>query len=259
MKKARTTARSKAKSSARSRSSSRAPATRPSAARAVPSRPKRKKNASSESLLVELAAAKKRLAVLEDREAIRELTHRYMQAMHDARWEDAVDCFADDAEYDHGILGELRGKKDLRTFYTKFMPQFEGAGGWSYDVLSNPILRVEGDRAYGRWFLLTFLIDPDTQKPAWAFATLEYEYAREKEGWRFKKNRCISEHMLAPYEKGWGPAGGSKLPSASDALPIQHFDKIRANGGKQMPGTPCRSIRGWTVPTVDPETLETHR
>ena len=62
-----------------------------------------------ESLLAELASMKKRLTALEDRDAIRELTHRYMQAMHDARFEDAVDCFADDAEYDHGLLGELRG------------------------------------------------------------------------------------------------------------------------------------------------------
>ena len=206
-----------------------------------------------EALRAELAAMKRRLSEIEDRDAIRELTHRYMQAMHDARFEDAVDCFADDAEYDHGLLGELRGKADLRTFYTKFMPAFETAGGWSYDVLSNPLIRVDGDRAEARWFLLTFLIDPDTQKPAWAFATLEYEYAREAAGWRFKRNRCIHEHILAPYDKGWGPAGGSKLPSASDALPIQHFEKIRAQGGKQLPGKSCRSIRGWTVPTVDPE------
>lgn len=205
------------------------------------------------ALSSDVSAMRKRLAELEDREAIRELTHRYMQAMHDARWDDAVDCFADDAEYDHGVLGELRGKQDLRTFYTQFMPAFEGAGGWSYDVLSNPILTVDGDVGYGRWFLLTFLIDPDTQKPAWAFATLEYEYAREAAGWRFKRNRCIHEHILAPYDKGWGPAGGSKLPSASDALPIQHFDKIRAQGGKQLPGKSCRSIRGWTVPTLEPE------
>lgn len=210
-------------------------------------------------LRAELAAMKRRLAVVEDREAIRELTHRYMQAMHDARFEDAVDCFADDAEYDHGLLGELRGKADLRTFYTQFMPAFETAGGWSYDLLGNPLLEVDGDRAFGRWFLLTFLIDPDTQKPAWAFATLEYEYAREQAGWRFKRNRCVHEHILAPYDKGWGPAGGSKLPSAADALPIQHFDKIRAQGGKQLPGRTCRSIRGWTVPTVDPETLPDRR
>jgi hypothetical protein len=206
-----------------------------------------------EALRAEVAAMKKRLTELEDRDAIRELTHRYMQAMHDARWEDAVDCFADDAEYDHGLLGELRGKPDLRTFYTQFMPAFETAGGWSYDVLSNPLIRVDGDRAEARWFLLTFLIDPDTQKPAWAMATLEYEYAREARGWRFKKNRCVHEHILAPYEKGWGPEGGSKLPNAADALPIQHFEKIRAQGGKQRPGKTSRSIRGWTVPTLEPE------
>lgn len=206
-----------------------------------------------EALRAELGALRKRVGEIEDRDAIRELTHRYMQAMHDARFEDAVDCFADDAEYDHGLLGELRGKPDLRTFYTQFMPAFESAGGWSYDVLANPLIRIEGDRAEARWFLLTFLIDPDTQKPAWAMATLEYEYAREAAGWRFKKNRCVHEHILAPYDKGWGPEGGSKLPNAADALPIQHFDKIRAQGGKQKPGKTCRSIRGWTVPTLEPE------
>lgn len=209
-----------------------------------------------ESLRAELAAMRQRVTELEDRDAIRELTHRYMQAMHDARWQDAVDCFADDAEYDHGLLGELRGKTDLRAFYTQFMPAFETAGGWSYDVLANPLIRVDGDRAEARWFLLTFLIDPDTQKPAWAMATLEYEYAREAQGWRFKKNRCIHEHILAPYDKGWGPEGGSKLPNAADALPIQHFDKIRAQGGKQRPGKTSRSIRGWTVPTMEPGDVE---
>ncbi|MEZ4280830.1 MAG: nuclear transport factor 2 family protein [Myxococcota bacterium] len=205
-----------------------------------------------EALRAELGALRKRVGELEDRDAIRELTHRYMQAMHDARFEDAVDCFAEDAEYDHGLLGELRGKPDLRVFYTQFMPAFESAGGWSYDVLANPLIRIDGDRAEARWFLLTFLIDPDTQKPAWAMATLEYEYAREAEGWRFKKNRCIHEHILAPYDKGWGPEGGSKLPNAADALPIQHFEKIRAQGGKQRPGKTSRSIRGWTVPTLEP-------
>ena len=206
-----------------------------------------------DDLHARLAALEASVTELRDREAIRELTARYMQAMHDARWEDAVACFADDAEYDHGLLGELRGKRDLRTFYTEFMPAFEEAGGWAFDVLADPVIEVAGDRASGRWFLLTLLIDPDDQKPAWSMATLEYEYAREAEGWKFRRNRCIHEHLLAPYDAGWGPAGGSKLPSAADALPIQHFDRLRAQGGKQRPGATCRSIRGWTVPTLEPE------
>jgi hypothetical protein len=207
---------------------------------------------SLESLRAELDALRARTLELEDREAIRELTARYMQAMHDARWEDAVDCFADDAEYDHGILGELRGKADLRTFYTEFMPKIESAGDWAFDRLADPLIAVDGDRAQGRWFLLTLLIDPDSQKPAWSMATLEYEYAREVSGWKFKRNRCIHEHILAPYDKGWGPEGGSRIPDAADAMPIQHFDRLRAQGGKQRPGRTCRSIRGWTVPTLEP-------
>jgi len=207
-----------------------------------------------EAVLEELQSLRQRTRELEDREAIRELTARYMQAMHDARWEDAVACFSEQATYDHGHLGELRSKADLRTFYTEFMPAFESAGGWAFDLLADPVIEVDGDRAEGRWFLLTLLIDPDTQEPAWSMATLEYEYRRETEGWRFYRNRCIHEHMLSPYSKGWGPAGGSKLPDAAQAMPIQHFDRIHAQDGKQRPGRLSRSIRGWTVPTLEPDT-----
>lgn len=206
-----------------------------------------------DELISDMKLLQERVLELEDREAIRDLTGTYMQAMHDARWEDAVECFAEDAEYDHGLLGELRGKSDLRTFYTEFMPAFEEAGGWAMDLLANPVIRVDGDRAEARWFLLTLLIDPDSQSPAWSMATLEYEYAREPTGWKFKRNRCIHEHILAPYDKGWGPEGGSKLPTAAEMMPIQHFERLEAQGGKQRPGRTCRSIRGWTVPTLDPQ------
>jgi hypothetical protein len=206
----------------------------------------------SEELLGELAALRQRVRELEDREAVRQLTAEYMQAMHDARWEDAVDCFARDASYDHGVLGELRSKDDIRHFYTEFMPAFEGAGGWAFDVLADPVIQVSGDRAEGRWFLLTLLIDPDTQDPAWSIATLEYEYVREDGLWKFHRNRCIHEHLLSPYAAGWGPRGGSKLPAVADDAPGEHFEQLRAQGGKQRPGKRSRSIRGWTVPTLEP-------
>lgn len=206
-----------------------------------------------ESLASEVAALRARVQLLEDREAIHRLTREYMQAMHDARWEDAVACFADDASYDHGVLGELRSKQDIREFYLGFMPRYEEAGGWAFDMLSNPTVEVDGDAAYGRWFLLTLLIDPDSGKPAWSIATLDYEYRRTPDGWRFHRNHCIHEHLLSPYDKGWGAEGGSKVSSQTDAAPQVHFERLRAQGGKQRPGRRTRSIRGWTVPTLEPE------
>ena len=59
--------------------------------------------ASNEELEQELRALRGQVRALQDREAVRQLTAEYMQAMHDARWEDAADCFADDAQYDHGL------------------------------------------------------------------------------------------------------------------------------------------------------------
>ena len=75
-----------------------------------------------ESLAAEVGELRARVRSLEDREEIHRLTREYMQAMHDARWEDAVACFSDDATYDHGVLGELRSKEDIRQFYLDFMP-----------------------------------------------------------------------------------------------------------------------------------------
>jgi hypothetical protein len=200
----------------------------------------------------ELAALRSQVRELSDREAIRELTAEYMQAMHDARWEDALACFAEGATYDHGVLGELRSAEDLRQFYLEFMPSFERAGGWAFDVLADPVIRVQGDRAEGRWFLLTLLVDPDTREAAWSMATLEYEYARIGGRWRFLHNRCIHEHLLAPYARGWGASGGSRVPSAAAGAPDPHFERLRGQGGKQRPGRLSRSIRGWTVPTLEP-------
>lgn len=206
-------------------------------------------------LAQEIEALRAEVRRLSDVDAVKRLTCAYMQAMHDARWEDAANCFSDRADYDHGVLGNLPDKDSIRHWYTKFMAAYEEAGGWAFDILSNPVVTVSGDRAEGRWFLLTLLIDPDSKEAAWNVATLEYEYVREAEGWKFLHNRCISEHQLVPYAQGWGKSGGSRVSTFTDAetadLP-HNFDLIKAQGGKQAPGKLSRSIRGWTVPTLEP-------
>ena len=206
-------------------------------------------------ILAELAILRAEVRRLGSIEAVRRLTTEYMQAMHVARWEDAVECFADDAVYDHGQLGCLNGKEAIREFYLKFMVAFEEAGGWAFDILSNPVIDVAGEKAEARWFLLTMLIDPDTQEAAWNVATLEYEYREFPSGWKIQNGRCISEHQLIPHATGWGKSGRSRVSSFTEAeaagLPM-NFDLINALGGKQKPGKLTASIRGWTVPTHEP-------
>jgi hypothetical protein len=126
-----------------------------------------------DALAAEVAALRAQVQDLAAREEIRQLTCEYMQAMHDARWEDAVACFSEEAQYDHGILGELRGLQDIRHFYTKFMPLYEEAGGWSFDVLADPGHRGVGRQRRGA------LVPPDTaHRPRQPEAGLEYRDSR---------------------------------------------------------------------------------
>ena len=206
----------------------------------------------SDDVANELARLRARVGELEDREEIRQLTAGYMQAMHDARWEDALACFADDASYDHGVLGFLPDKQALREFYTRFMPAFESAGGWAFDVLADPVIHVDGDSATGRWLLLTLATDPDGGEASWSMCTLDYAYKRERGRWRFHRNHCVHEHLLVPHATGWGRSGASRIPDAAKDAPPEHFARIRAQGGKQRPGPLTRSIRGWSVPTLEP-------
>jgi hypothetical protein len=209
-----------------------------------------------DDLASELAELRARVQALEDREEIRQLTAEYMQAMHDARWGDALACFADDASYDHGVLGHLSDRAALREFYLRFMPAFEGAGGWAFDVLADPVIRVDGDRADGRWLLLTLATDPDSGEASWSMCTLDYEYRRERGRWRFQRNHCVHEHLLVPYATGWGRSGASRIPDAAKDAPPERFARLRAQGGRQRPGRLTRSIRGWSVPTLEPEAVE---
>jgi ketosteroid isomerase-like protein len=206
----------------------------------------------SDDVAKEIALLRARVCALEDREEIRQLTAEYMQAMHDARWEDALACFADDACYDHGVLGFLPDKQALREFYTRFMPAFEGAGGWAFDLLADPVIHTDGDAATGRWLLLTLATDPESGEASWSMSTLDYGYKRERGRWKFHRNHCVHEHLLVPYAKGWGRSGTSRIPDAAKDAPPAHFARLRAQGGKQRPGPLTRSIRGWSVPTLEP-------
>jgi hypothetical protein len=64
----------------------------------------------------------------------------------------------------------------------------------------------------------------------------------------------VHEHLLVPYASGWGRSGASRIPDAAKDAPSEHFARLRAQGGKQRPGPLTRSTRGWSVPTLEPET-----
>ncbi len=151
-----------------------------------------------------------RLRALEDVEAIKRLKARYGE-LADARYGDAgpkgvaelerlaseiAALFTEDAVWDGGsALGVCRGRDAIRARFLTPTLQF----AWHYFV--KPQIRVEGDRARGRWDLLAPCTTRDGA-PHWMAGVEDDEYLRCDGQWLHSR-LALTVVFLAPCDRGW--------------------------------------------------------
>lgn len=163
-----------------------------------------------------------RLRAAEDVLAIQRLKARYAQLV-DARTPrdrelpqaeiDAIArriaaLFSEDGVWDGGEgLGVGRGREEIFQILRRPGLQFS----WHYFV--KPDIEVEGDRARGRWDILS----PCTSKEGralWMAGVEHDEYVRESGNWVHARMR-LEVVFMASYEKGWAPRRDSDGGSAA--------------------------------------------
>lgn len=141
-----------------------------------------------------------RLSELEAREAIRELKHEYCYCNDVRDWERLMELFTDDAVWDGGELyGVHRGRREIERFFRESVPR---RLRFAVHMVTNPIIKVSGDRATGTWYLLEPMTLADGNKAVWFQARYDEEYVREGGRWKFKLIK-LSAIFLTPYDKGW--------------------------------------------------------
>ena len=121
----------------------------------------------------------KRLKVLEDTEAIKQLHRRYVYALASQQWDDMLDCFADDAGADIWTHGLRRGKKEIAELFKSFDGKILPTHG---HLVAQPVITVDGDKAEGYWLLYIFLPDPQS---TWIQSRYDCEYVRVDGAWKF--------------------------------------------------------------------------
>jgi hypothetical protein len=85
------------------------------------------------------------------------------------------------------------------------MPAFEGAGGGAFDVLADPVIRVDGDRAEGRWLLRAGAggaASPTPRRTPRHFARLRVQGGRQRPGPLTRSIRGWSAPTLEPVAQG---------------------------------------------------------
>jgi ketosteroid isomerase-like protein len=126
-----------------------------------------------------------RVRVTEDIQAIHELQRRYVNALIRTDWDDAVDCFADDAKIDVYLHKPTSGKAAIEKWFKEELSKTHA--GKEGDICIHPIISVDGDRAKGSWLLYMMYFYPRTgQSLFWVQGFYNMEYVRERGEWKIR-------------------------------------------------------------------------
>ncbi|MBA7636736.1 hypothetical protein ES703_44363 [subsurface metagenome] len=127
-----------------------------------------------------LEELEKRVKVLEDIEAIKQLHINYVYLLCNLQWEDMLECFAEDATLELLDQGVCKGKKEISgIFYNVLAKMIKRTDG---HFVGQPIISVKGDRAKGHWILYLFFAEPEVK---WLQGRQDCEYVRVGGEWKF--------------------------------------------------------------------------
>jgi ketosteroid isomerase-like protein len=149
-----------------------------------------------------------RIRRLEDIEALKQLKHRYCAACDDDYDpERLAPLFTEDAVWDGGAMGCFEGRAAIRAFFaaTRALVPF------AIHHVTNPVIEVDGDRAFGQWYLWEPIVFAQGDQALWMAGRYDDRYRREGDRWLFEKV-TVDLRMLSPYEKGFAKVRLAELP-----------------------------------------------
>jgi len=158
------------------------------------------KVAALEATVAELTT---RLRVVEDENEIKRLQRRYVDALMATEWDVAVDCFAEDGIVDVYMHEPRHGKAAVEQWFKEVLVKTHA--GYEGDIVTHPIISIDGDRANGSWLLYMMYFYPRTgQSLFWVQGYYDMDYVRENGVWKIAVMRW-SERIGLP---GGGPPTG---------------------------------------------------
>ena len=106
----------------------------------------------SEELEKRLKSIEERLQAAADIEAIKQLMYRYKNAFMQAKWDEVVGCFAEDATIDIKPDGTAVGK-GIAEVKRQFGNMAKVHVGAETDFTYHPIISVSGNKGKGSWMV----------------------------------------------------------------------------------------------------------
>ena len=155
---------------------------------------------------MEDAELQRRIAVLEDIEAIKRLKAEYCDICDSKHDQDRiVGIFTADGIWESKGVGRAGGYAELRKLFKSFAERIS----FSQHNVFNPRIEVNGNQAHGTWYFLGPFTFRKDNRALWLAARYEEDYVKIDGVWKFQHLRAIGR-MAAPYESGWAAPGKTR-------------------------------------------------
>jgi ketosteroid isomerase-like protein len=130
----------------------------------------------------------RRVQVLEDVEAIKNMHRDYVFWINNKEWDKVIQCFADDAVVQIGRHSRRQGMAQIRSLFWENINKVNAGKGRDSHFVVMPVVHVDGDKATGHWLLYILIADPETGKPMKnTQGRHECEYIKQAGIWKFSK------------------------------------------------------------------------
>jgi hypothetical protein len=133
-----------------------------------------------------LDGLEERVRHLEDIRAIEQLQTKLIYANDDGDWQGLAELFVEDGIDEIG----------------KFFKGIPDSLPFRFHTLANPIIKIEGEEASGRWAFRASVTQAPANRACWIAGEYICDYVKVNGEWKFKKvaNRF---HYITPYNEGW--------------------------------------------------------
>jgi ketosteroid isomerase-like protein len=151
----------------------------------------------AEGGLLNLKELEKRVRVIEDIEAIKNLHREYVFLLINHQFKEMVDCFADDAVAAIAEHTPCKGKKAIEDLLVNVIAK---QLGWDVGhFVTQPVIHVKGDKAEGHWLMfLHFPEKPDGPPFKWRQTRYDCGYVRVGGKWKFSSVKFTAPWPAPP-------------------------------------------------------------
>ena len=142
----------------------------------------------------------RRVQVMEDIEAVKQVTFRYLNFCDDNYNPDGIaSCFSED-----GVREDNNGRHEGREAVRALFARSSERTTFAVHMGLNPIITVNGDEAHGSWYtFLAMTVKRDGEDQAmWRAGRYENDYVRVNGQWLIKLMKS-SETFFTPFDQGW--------------------------------------------------------